>query len=711
MATRAVEYVVKARDESGAVLRRASAQITGVTSQLGRLSALPGISQATAQLSGFSSALTGLGGAAGPIGLAAGAVVGLATALGASAIRTANQVEQYDRLQQSTGATREQLQVLERVFKDFGASGEDVAPVLQKLNKEIGDGNPLLARLGVTTRNSSEALLQLGEIFDRSSDTAGKQRIAQELLGRSSADLIGVLHGLRGATDETRKAMADAGAIITDKTARSARELDKEMDSLALSWEGALQRIGAATVPWAADMVRDFNRVWDAINGNEVDSIAQIDREIEAVSDQIEKLRKSLNAIASEKPPTGGLLLVSWQADLAAFMSSLERAERTRAGWIAKREALTGVPELIGPPESAAPAASPPLLDGETRESPREKRLKEIQRLLAVGRAEAERYATALDNVAGLAQQAKLARDVLASGVALDDIRRLKLEAMAGPIEMDLELRGPRQLPPLPQPVLPEVNLEKFNELQKQLLESAGKVSEVWADAGLAWESFVARMTEGAAVLNDGLGAVWNGLNSGLNQALQGILTKTMTVLQAIRAMMRAIGQELLALGAKLLASQIMKVLLALLKASIGGGGPVPVFGSIFTGGFGNSLQAAGAGAGGRVGGGGGDRSGPLAAMSPRARETIEFMTRGVVAPARRELPLPRFPQTPRDWARVFPGMPNLGDRGEPQGPRVQQTIYLSGIDSKSLYEEFVSPRGQFRKAEERRARLRLVYG
>ena len=57
---------------------------------------------------------------------------------------------------------------------------------------------------------------------------------------------------------------------------------------------------------------------------------------------------------------------------------------------------------------------------------------------------------------------------------------------------------------------------------------------------------------------------------------------------------------------------------------------------------------------------------------------------------------------------RLFAGR----DReGSDRGPRINQTIYLSGIDSKTLYEQFVSPSGSFRNAERRRVQLRLVYG
>ena len=287
MATPAIEYTVKARDEASAVLRRASGQVTAITGQLGRLTALPGVQQAAMQATNLGSSLIGIGGAAGPIGLAAGAVVALTSALGAMALKTANQVEMYDRLTGSTGATREQLQVLQRVFKDAGGSADDAAQVLQKLNKSIGEGDPLLKKLGITTRDSHEALLQLADIFGRSSDTASKQKIAQDLLGRSSADLIGTMSGLRGATDEMRTAMEQAGALIGDKTAGAARDLDKQMESLALHWDGALNRIGSSTVPWANDMVREFNRVWDAITGNKVDTGAEVLREIESLQDRI----------------------------------------------------------------------------------------------------------------------------------------------------------------------------------------------------------------------------------------------------------------------------------------------------------------------------------------------------------------------------------------------------------------------------------------
>ena len=219
-----IELLIQAQD-------RASGVIQKVGSSVGQLGT---------EMAGLSR----FAGAGGPLGIALAATAGLSTATFKLASAFGNEVEELDNLAAASGATVQQLQIMRRVTENQGLSADTLVGSMRFLNRAIADQNPLLARLGINTRDAHEALLQLSDAFGRSRDAAAKNKIAMTLLGRSGSELISVLEGLRAKEADVAQQLGDG--LFSEKMLEQGRKWDAEWDRISTRWEGFMKRIGGA---------------------------------------------------------------------------------------------------------------------------------------------------------------------------------------------------------------------------------------------------------------------------------------------------------------------------------------------------------------------------------------------------------------------------------------------------------------------------------
>lgn len=227
-----VEYVVKARDDSTVVLSNVLRQFQGIDSALGNI----------------NSIATG----AGKFGLVAGAVAATAGAVFTSAKAIADNVEQLDRMSASTGLSIERLQAMRQIVKENGGNFDDVTHAITTLNRRIADGDPLLERLGIRTRDTFAAFTQVAGILAHSSDVATRTNLSYQLLGKSSVELIRDMSDLASRTDTVRRDMDANGGLIGERAAQQARELDERLNSLGRTWGSVGTSLGKIAVPLAS---------------------------------------------------------------------------------------------------------------------------------------------------------------------------------------------------------------------------------------------------------------------------------------------------------------------------------------------------------------------------------------------------------------------------------------------------------------------------
>jgi hypothetical protein len=258
-----VEVIIRARNESQAALTQAIGQLRALEAQTKATGAAAG-----PNLRGFRDALTALAPQAGAaaaqveslaragalLGSSGAALGGIAAGIGligaaafAAAKSLADASEELDNLALSTGASVGDIQVLQELFSRAGIGADTARTALHKLNVAIGEGNPLLAKLGVTARDPTEALMQLSAAFATSSDAGLRAKVAQELLGRGGKDLLAVLDQLREAFPALNREMDATGQKMSPELVQRGRELDTMFEQLAGRWAGQMNRMKEAS--------------------------------------------------------------------------------------------------------------------------------------------------------------------------------------------------------------------------------------------------------------------------------------------------------------------------------------------------------------------------------------------------------------------------------------------------------------------------------
>jgi len=204
--------------------------------------------EASRKIQLLSSELGGLGKAAGAASLSAGPLLALAgaaiaagTAIFGLAKAFADEVEQLDNTSARLGVAVPNLQALSFALKQQGVSGDSATLSLQFLNRAIAQNDPLLGRLGITTRDTWAAFVQLIGILHESPDAAARTEVAVRLLGRGAGEALGPLLKLADALPTLTADLQRAGNVSSEKQLAAGREADAILDR-ATAKMNAIQR-------------------------------------------------------------------------------------------------------------------------------------------------------------------------------------------------------------------------------------------------------------------------------------------------------------------------------------------------------------------------------------------------------------------------------------------------------------------------------------
>lgn len=230
----------------------------------------------------------------------AGFVAGLATIDTAiqgfnRAIETADRL---DELSNRLGISTEQLSAWGYAAKLSGSDLESLVGSLQKFSKTIAaaaDANSsqgkLFAALGVSVKDAAgnlrdveEILPEIADRFKTLKNDTTEAALAQELFGRSGAELLEFLNrgsdGLRELGNEAK----NVGAIIDGDTAAAAAEFNDELDKLRSVTNAYFTSIARELLPSLTELVKEF-RAFSVEN----DRLAKTGRLVAGAFDLAEK--------------------------------------------------------------------------------------------------------------------------------------------------------------------------------------------------------------------------------------------------------------------------------------------------------------------------------------------------------------------------------------------------------------------------------------
>ena len=160
-------------------------------------------------------------------------------------------------LSQKIGIGVEQLSGYRLAAEQSGTSLEGFGTAARQLAKHIAENDPLLARLGVTSKDMNGALKQLADVFQALPDGADKTALAMKLMGKSGADMIPMLNGGGAALE---KMLADGKALygVTADMAKAADEFNDEMARMKVVTEAASVKVGGVLVKAFNDAVTAY---------------------------------------------------------------------------------------------------------------------------------------------------------------------------------------------------------------------------------------------------------------------------------------------------------------------------------------------------------------------------------------------------------------------------------------------------------------------
>ena len=211
-----------------------------------------------------------------PAAIAAGA------AFAANMVRNvANTADELAKLSQRTGIAVEDLSRLRYAADLSGVSSEGMTQALTRLSRGMsdaangtGEAAGAFQAMGVEVRNQDgtlrsqrEVLADIADRFQRYEDGAQKSALAQQIFGRSGAELIPMLNqgadGLQTMADESDR----LGNTMDGNTARAAEAFNDNITRLQTQMRSFSVAVGNAVIPTLAQMTNEILGVTDKGNG------------------------------------------------------------------------------------------------------------------------------------------------------------------------------------------------------------------------------------------------------------------------------------------------------------------------------------------------------------------------------------------------------------------------------------------------------------
>lgn len=201
---------------------------------------------------------------AGKIGAAIGtSVVTGVTAIGNLVKQSVDAADRIGELAEMTGVTTEEMSKLAYVAKLSATDSETLAASLSKLSRQMAEaasGSESAAAgfdaMGISVKNSdgtlkgtTEVLAEVADKFASYQDGAAKSALAQEIFGKSGAQLIPLLNRGSSGIAELAAEADKLGLTLSGSAANAAGEFNDRLDQLQAAKQGLGVQIAQRLLP------------------------------------------------------------------------------------------------------------------------------------------------------------------------------------------------------------------------------------------------------------------------------------------------------------------------------------------------------------------------------------------------------------------------------------------------------------------------------
>lgn len=184
------------------------------------------------------------------LSMAAGAFGG---ALLANAYKAAQSADEIATLAKQYGVTTDEIQKMNYAQNLVDVSTESMLGSMQKMTKQMGANNSAFQELGVSITNTDGTMRDSTDVWYDTLAALGKvenetQRdiLAQELFGRSAAELAGIIDDGGAALQAYGDEAEAAGVILSEDGVNAAVQFNDAMDRLKATLTGDLLKAGAS---------------------------------------------------------------------------------------------------------------------------------------------------------------------------------------------------------------------------------------------------------------------------------------------------------------------------------------------------------------------------------------------------------------------------------------------------------------------------------
>lgn len=163
-------------------------------------------------------------------GALAAASIGVSIGLAAMIKSSIDAADAINDLSKKYGTSAQTLAGFKLAADQSGTSMEAVAKSLNKLSVNLTESPDKFSKLGISTKNASEAMIQMADIFAAMPDGAEKTALAIKLFGKSGEGMIPMLN--EGTAGMRR--MVEAGAELSKIAADTGPMADQFNDHMAI---------------------------------------------------------------------------------------------------------------------------------------------------------------------------------------------------------------------------------------------------------------------------------------------------------------------------------------------------------------------------------------------------------------------------------------------------------------------------------------------
>lgn len=169
------------------------------------------------------------------------------------------------KLAQKTGLLVSEVAGLQLAFRQSGNGADVMQTSIAKLSKGMADGNKAFAAMGLEVQNTDGKLKStrqmMGEVADKFAtyaDGAEKTALAQQLFGKSGADLIPLLNAGSEALDDYDDKARRLGLTLSDETVKQAEAFNDTLDLAGQAITGVGTQIAAKLLPTLTSLASEF---------------------------------------------------------------------------------------------------------------------------------------------------------------------------------------------------------------------------------------------------------------------------------------------------------------------------------------------------------------------------------------------------------------------------------------------------------------------